>query len=463
MISMNNQDTIIAQATPKGKSGIGIIRISGSRTFQVAKFILGKIPKPRHACYSKFLDKNKKIIDQGIAILFPKPNSFTGEDVLELQGHGSQLIINIIITNIIKLPGVRIAKPGEFAERAFLNNKIDLIQAEAIIDLINASSEKGAKAAMCSLQGNFSKLINNLLKKITNIRMFIEASIDFPDEEIDFYKEKKIQKKLKLILKTINCSIKEAKNIRKAYEGIKLVIVGNTNVGKSSLMNILTGKKTSIITNIAGTTRDVVREFIDIKKSTHCISLHMSDTAGFRKTNNLIESIGIKLAYKEIKVADHVLYMFSKTKHNKADEIINNFFYQRTYKINKNITLICNKIDLVNEKSRVEKIKEKDIIFISSLTGEGIKLLKNYLVEKFYFNKPDTGNNFLARYRHIQSLEKVKKSITRGIEFVSEKNIKVELLAEELRLSQKFLGEITGKFTSEHLLANIFSSFCIGK
>lgn len=463
---LNKNDTIVAQATPKGKGGIGIIRISGNQTSKIANIILGKIPKPRYANYMNFLDLNKNILDKGIAIWFPKPKSFTGEDVLELHGHGGQLIINIILKNIIKIPKVRIANPGEFSERAFLNNKIDLIQAEAIIDLINASSEQGVRSAICSLQGNFSKIIDKLLQSITDIRTFIETSIDFSEEEINKNSEIKFKNELKSILKNINISIKEAKN-KKIHEGIKVVIAGNTNVGKSSLMNILTGKQTSIITNIAGTTRDILRDDIELKTfDNNSILIQIIDTAGLRKTNNLIESIGIKMAYEEIKIADHLLYVidYTKSKDNiHLEDTLKSI--SENYIQKKNITVIYNKIDLTKEKPRIEKIKNYTKIFLSSLTGEGINLLLDHLQNIFYLSNhsiPDN-NIFLARIRHVKSLEKVKKNIKNSIIYISDKNITNELLAEELRLAQKHMGEITGVFTSENLLDSIFSKFCIGK
>lgn len=459
-----NNDTIIAQATPQGKSGIGIIRISGNKSSNIAKILLGTIPKPRYANYMNFLDENKNIIDRGIAIWFPKPNSFTGEDVLELQGHGSQVIINIIIKNIIKIPGVRVAHPGEFSERAFLNNKIDLIQAEAIIDLINASSEQGARSAMYSLQGYFSKLINNLLESIINIRTFIETSIDFVEEDLDLMTKKKFKDELQSILKTIDLTIKESKKIRNLYEGMRVVIIGDTNVGKSSLMNILTGKTISIVTDIAGTTRDILREFIDIKERNNSISIKISDTAGLRDTSDLIELMGIKLAYEEVKFADHVLYVLDHTKVNNNSEIDKNLDKILS---NKKIdtTLVYNKIDLTKKKPKIEKTQKYTRIFISSYTGEGIDLLTRHLINKFYLNNqsiPDN-NQFLARHRHLQALIKVKKHVTQSIMYISDKNIQNELLAEELRLAQQSLGSITGKFTSDDLLKNIFSKFCIGK
>lgn len=457
---MTNNDTIVAQATPIGKSSIGIIRVSGRQSSIIAKSLLGKIPEPRYASYLSFFDIKKNVIDKGIAIWFPKPNSFTGEDILEFQGHGGQVVLDLILKNILLLPGIRLAKPGEFSERAFLNKKIDLVQAESIIDLINASSEQGAIAAISSLQGKFSHIIKKLLSSVTNIRILIESNIDFPDEEINFITENKIKSKLKNILNIINIAITESTKVRKLYDGINIVLVGETNVGKSSLMNILTGENTSIVTNIPGTTRDIIQRKIDINQG---ISINISDTAGLRKTNNLIESIGIKLTFKEINKADHIIFIIDGSVYyvHQIKKIILN----ATKKIKKikNIIFIYNKIDIVKIKAKITKVLNYDVIYLSSTTGEGVDLLLNYLENIIYNNdiKNTSENKLLARHRHIQALKKVKVHLLKSISYLSLKNI--ELLAEELKLSQHYLGEITGKFTSDNLLEKIFSKFCIGK
>lgn len=456
---MNNDDTIVAQATPIGKSSVGIIRISGNKAYKVAKLLLDEIPKARYAKYLNFFNIEKKIIDKGIAIWFPKPHSFTGEDVLELQAHGGQIILNIILKNILSLTKIRLAKPGEFAERAFLNNKIDLIQAESIIDLINANSEKAAEAAIKSLQGTFSNIIKKLLKSITNIRVLVESNIDFTDQEIDSLEEKKIKNQLKNILYIVNSAILESKKTRKIYDGTKIVIAGNVNVGKSSLMNKIIGKNVSIVTNIAGTTRDLINEYIDIEG----LSLRITDTAGLRKTDNLIESIGIRYALEEIYKADYLIFVIDNSVDNNVEKIILN----TTQKIKKfkKISFICNKIDLVNKKSQITKVGGYNVIYLSSLTGEGIDLLIKHLKDiccrDSYGYNNTSENYFLARHRHITSLKKVRKNLIKGIFYLSLKNI--ELLAEELKFSQQNLGEITGQFTTDDLLANIFSKFCIGK
>ena len=304
-----NLDTIVAQATPPGRGGVGIIRISGNQVKEVAQAVLGKLPKPRYAEYLPFLDENGQVIDQGIALFFPNPHSFTGEDVLELQGHGGPIILDLLIKRILSIPATRIARPGEFSERAFLNDKVDLAQAEAIADLIDASSEQAAKSAMSSLQGVFSNKINELVNLLINLRIFVEAAIDFPEEEIDFLSDGKIETQLKDVIKQLNDVRSEAKQGSLLREGMKVVIAGRPNAGKSSLLNALSGRDSAIVTDIAGTTRDVLREHIHIDG----MPLHIIDTAGLRDAYDEVERIGIERAWLEIEQADRVLLMVDGT------------------------------------------------------------------------------------------------------------------------------------------------------
>lgn len=461
------KDTILAQTTPVGNGGVGIIRISGQKTKNITKIILGKIPKPRFACYTKFFSKNK-VLDEGIAIWFPHPNSYTGEDVLELHCHGGQIILNILIKSILNIPETRIASPGEFTERAFLNNKIDLIQAESIMDLISASSEEEADIALNALQGKFSFVINNLLKLITEIRSIIEASIDFIDEEIDHISEKKIFNKLKIILKEVNNSIKEAKKSQNVFNGIKIVIVGGTNVGKSSLINKILNKKVSIVTPFSGTTRDIIKEYITING----IKINIRDTAGLRDTKNVIELIGIKNTIKEIKNTDHLFFVIDGSL-NKLEYLEKNIekFISKLNKIRKKrkyiITVIYNKIDVININPKILKIKNFTVICLSAKTGKGLDLLINHLKKNIYNKKilnksSSTSTLSSVHHRHLKSLKNISLKIKKSMLYAFDIN-KRELLAEELKLAQYFLGEITGKFTTDNLLNNIFSNFCIGK
>lgn len=459
---MNN--TIIAQATPLGVGGIGIIRISGQQVSVIIKKTLLKNKlKPRRATYSCFFDKNKKMIDYGISIWFPKPKSFTGEDVLEFHCHGGQTIINMLMKSVLEIPNIRLANPGEFSKRAFLNKKIDLIQAEAIMDLINAESEQEAFYALNSLKGKFSKIINILSKSIIEIRTYVEANIDFSEEEITFLSKTEIDDKLKGILEKINFLIVESKKIYKLNKGIKVVIAGNTNVGKSSLLNLLTNKKSSIVTNLEGTTRDIITKSINING----IKMKISDTAGLRKTDNIIEKIGIEFSWKEIKKADHVLYVIDVTKlEKKTIEYFINEANKIIKKMKKNslITFIINKIDLTNNKTpTLKEIQNHTLIYISANNNIGIDILKNHLVNSF--NKININlnkkMNFAIRHRHIEKLKESYKCITKCLNF--HHSFHIELIAEELKLAQQYLENIVGRFTSDNLLEKIFSNFCIGK
>ncbi|MFT5235240.1 MAG: tRNA modification GTPase, partial [Shewanella sp.] len=308
-------DTIVAQATAPGRGGVGIIRISGDKASDVAMAVLGHIPKIRYADYCDFKDANDGVIDQGIALYFQGPNSFTGEDVLELQGHGGQIVLDMLIKRVMEIDGLRIARPGEFSEQAFMNDKMDLTQAEAIADLIDATSEQAAKSALNSLQGEFSTQIHELVEQVTNLRLYVEAAIDFPDEEVDFLSDGKIAGSLNRIitkLDTVNASAKQGSIIR---EGMKVVIAGRPNAGKSSLLNALAGKESAIVTEIAGTTRDVLREHIHLDG----MPLHIIDTAGLRDTTDAVEIIGIERAWAEIETADQVLFMVDGTTTNAVD------------------------------------------------------------------------------------------------------------------------------------------------
>ncbi|AJA44233.1 tRNA uridine-5-carboxymethylaminomethyl(34) synthesis GTPase MnmE [Frischella perrara] len=452
-----NLDTIVAQATPPGRGGVGIIRISGNQVKEVAQAVLGKLPKPRYAEYLPFLDENGQVIDQGIALFFPNPHSFTGEDVLELQGHGGPIILDLLIKRILSIPATRIARPGEFSERAFLNDKVDLAQAEAIADLIDASSEQAAKSAMSSLQGVFSNKINELVNLLINLRIFVEAAIDFPEEEIDFLSDGKIETQLKDVIKQLNDVRSEAKQGSLLREGMKVVIAGRPNAGKSSLLNALSGRDSAIVTDIAGTTRDVLREHIHIDG----MPLHIIDTAGLRDAYDEVERIGIERAWVEIEQADRVLLMVDGTTTTEINpEKLWPEFMQRLPS-HIPVTVIRNKADLTGETLGYSDVSQYSLIRLSARTGNGVDLLRDHLKQTMGFSATAEGG-FLARRRHLQALEQAAKHLDNGLEQLITYHAG-ELLAEELRLAQESLSEITGSFTSDDLLGKIFGSFCIGK
>ncbi|WP_115720516.1 tRNA uridine-5-carboxymethylaminomethyl(34) synthesis GTPase MnmE [Gallaecimonas mangrovi] len=446
-------ETIAAIATATGRGGVGIIRISGPKAAVVAKACLGRLPQPRYAHYGPFFDTTGSILDQGIALYFPGPNSFTGEDVLELQGHGGPVILDMLLKAVLAVPGLRMARPGEFSERAFLNDKLDLAQAEAIADLIEASSEQAARSAVQSLQGEFSARINKLVEALIHLRIYVEAAIDFPEEEIDFLSDGKVAGDLAAIkadLAAVKASAQQGSLLR---EGMRVVIAGRPNAGKSSLLNALAGREAAIVTDIAGTTRDVLREHIHIDG----MPLHIIDTAGLRSTGDAVEKIGIERAWAEIEQADRVLFMVDANDTTATDPhaIWPDFVDRLPNKLG--ITVVRNKIELTGEKPGFEE----GILRLSAKTGSGIEELREHLKALMGFEGATEGS-FLARRRHLEALANAQRHIDTGEEqlhgFAAG-----EILAEELRLAQQALSEITGEFSSDDLLGRIFSSFCIGK
>ncbi|MGQ7805417.1 tRNA uridine-5-carboxymethylaminomethyl(34) synthesis GTPase MnmE [Hafnia alvei] len=454
---MSQSDTIVAQATPPGRGGVGILRVSGRQAKEVAMALLGKLPKPRYADYLPFKDTDGSVLDQGIALYFPGPNSFTGEDVLELQGHGGPVILDLLLKRILQMPEVRIARPGEFSERAFLNDKLDLAQAEAIADLIDASSEQAARSAVNSLQGAFSNRVNQLVEALTHLRIFVEAAIDFPDEEIDFLSDGKIEAQLNGVMGELQAVRAEARQGSLLREGMKVVIAGRPNAGKSSLLNALAGREAAIVTDIAGTTRDVLREHIHIDG----MPLHIIDTAGLREASDEVERIGIERAWNEIEQADRVLFMVDGTTTDAIEPAsIWPEFMARLPKTLP-ITVVRNKADMTGEALGLSEVNGYSLIRLSARTGEGIDILRDHLKQSMGFTSNMEGG-FLARRRHLQALETAAEHLEQGKEQLVSAYAG-ELLAEELRLTQQALSEITGEFTSDDLLGRIFSSFCIGK
>ncbi|MFH0272708.1 tRNA uridine-5-carboxymethylaminomethyl(34) synthesis GTPase MnmE [Vibrio jasicida] len=450
-------DTIVAQATAPGRGGVGIIRVSGPKANQVALEVTGKTLKPRYAEYLPFQAEDRTVLDQGIALYFPNPHSFTGEDVLELQGHGGPVVMDMLIKRILGIEGVRAARPGEFSERAFLNDKMDLTQAEAIADLIDASSEEAAKSALQSLQGQFSQRIQTLVESLIHLRIYVEAAIDFPEEEIDFLADGKVSGDLQAIIDNLDAVRKEANQGAIMREGMKVVIAGRPNAGKSSLLNALSGKESAIVTDIAGTTRDVLREHIHIDG----MPLHIIDTAGLRDASDEVEKIGIERAWDEIAQADRVLFMVDGTTTDATDpKDIWPDFVDRLPN-NMGMTVIRNKADQTGESMGICHVNDPTLIRLSAKTGSGVDALRTHLKECMGFSG-NTEGGFMARRRHLDALERAAQHLQIGQEQL-EGYMAGEILAEELRITQQHLNEITGEFSSDDLLGRIFSSFCIGK
>ncbi len=454
---IESTDTIVAQATAPGRGGVGIVRISGPKASAVAEHILRKQPRPRYAEYLPFYDGNGDVLDQGIALLFNGPHSFTGEDVLELQGHGGPVVIDMLIRACLEVAEVRLAKPGEFSERAFLNDKLDLAQAEAIADLIEASSEQAARSALHSLQGVFSQRIHALVEALIHLRIYVEAAIDFPEEEIDFLSDGKVSNDLLSIEQSLQSVLNEAKQGAIMREGMKVVIAGRPNAGKSSLLNALAGRESAIVTEIAGTTRDILREQIHIDG----MPLHIVDTAGLRDSADKVEQIGIERAWEEIRQADRVLFLVDGTTTDALDpmQIWPEFMHQLPPDLG--LTVVRNKADLTEEPLDLVLDHGHPVLRISAKTGLGLNTLKTHLKACMGFQGANE-SGFSARRRHLEALHQAADHLSLGKTQLHEFNAG-ELLAEELRMAQQYLSEITGEFSSDDLLGRIFSSFCIGK
>ena len=445
-------DTIAAVATPPGRGGVGIIRISGPNVCEVAAAILGYCPPPREATYLPFCDSDKTTIDQGIALYFKAPFSFTGEDVLELQGHGGPVVLDLLLARVIEL-GARLAQPGEFSQRAFLNDKLDLAQAEAIADLIDSSTVEAARSALRSLQGEFSSHIQTLVESLTSLRIYVEAAIDFPEEEVDFLADTTIAEQLQTIIVHLKNILAQAQQGCLLREGMTVVIAGQPNAGKSSLLNRLAQRELAIVTDIAGTTRDTLRHELSIDG----LPIHIIDTAGLRESSDTVEQIGIQRAWNEIQQADQVLLLVSDISGITAEDqkIIDRL------PANIAVTVIRNKIDLSNGIAGSSDGPLGKEISLSVKTGSGIEVLTQHLKESVGYQRVGEGR-FMARRRHVDALQ-------RGLDLVmhGEQQLLLyragELLAEDLRQAQESLSEITGEFSSDDLLGRIFSSFCIGK
>ncbi len=451
---MDNSDVIAAIATPPGKGGISVVRISGNNLEPIANVLLGKLPPPRYAQINNFLDHHQKIIDQGIALYFPAPHSYTGEDVLELQGHGGPAVVNLLLNQCIAA-GARLAQPGEFTLRAYLNEKIDLLQAESVADIIDASTSEAARCAIRSLQGTFSSTINTLVRLLIELRMFIEATLDFPEEEIDVLQILPVQSKLEDIRTQLTQVLESAKQGRLLQEGITIVLVGQPNVGKSSLLNQLTGEDAAIVTDIPGTTRDTIRQTITLEG----IPVHIIDTAGLRVTTDVVEKAGIERTYAAVQKADVIIWLKDQSKQTCETKI------EIQKQLNSRLPLITifNKIDLIDEQPKVISELGSTTIYLSAKTGAGISLLQQKLLEIIGWQSNLAGEGlFMARQRHLQALNKAAEHLNNAHTIFHHQH-QLELFAEELRLSQESLASITGEFTADDLLGEIFSQFCIGK
>lgn len=450
----DNVDTIAAIATAPGRGGVGIVRVSGAKVVEIAQAVLGLLPKPRYAYYGDFLGAEGQILDRGIALYFPNPNSFTGEDVLELQAHGGPVVLQWLLNRVVEL-GARLAEPGEFSKQAFINDKLDLTQAEAISDLIEASSEQAARSAMRSLQGGFSREVNALVEETIRLRIYVEAAIDFPEEEIDFLSDGKVAGDLQRILDRLQQVFRAAKQGALLREGMSVVILGRPNAGKSSLLNALSGRESAIVTDVAGTTRDIVKEEINIDG----MPLHILDTAGVRKATDQVEKIGIERAWQALDDADRVLVMLQAGEEiHPEDQVILDRLPKEVP-----VTLVRNKIDLIEQAPKIEVAAEtqRTVIWLSAKHQQGLDLLKEHLKTEMGFAQTVEGV-FMARKRHLDALETALSWLESGQQQL-EGVAAGELLAEDLRLAQQALSEITGRFTSDDLLGRIFTSFCIGK
>ena len=459
-------DTSCAIATPVGRSGIGIVRLSGPDVAKACEELLGFLPSPRHAHYCDFLDADQTIIDQGVAIYYQSPDSFTGEDILELQGHGGVYVLNAVLERVLLLD-IRLAGPGEFSERAFLNDKIDLLQAAAIADLIDANSKQAVQSAMRTLRGQFSELVHHLVTMLTTIRVSVEAAIDFSDEDIDLMADAKVEESIEETLNQISGVYAQAQQGALLKDGLQVVITGIPNAGKSSLLNALSGIDSAIVTDIPGTTRDLLKEEISIDG----MPIHIIDTAGLRTSDNIVEIEGVKRTHGAIETADQILLVFDCTgPEQDVDKVLQplNLAEKSADSIESILTrctLIYNKIDLLDNAPSKDTIlyknKELSKIHLSAKQGTGIGMLRDHLKTCAGF-RPTEETAFVARERHLAELKKAEKLIKNSLLQLS-KGSHLELVAEDLRLAQNHLSTITGEFTSDDLLGEIFSSFCIGK
>ena len=452
---------IVAIATPPGRGGIGVLRLSGGREGQllsgVMQAVLATRLSARQATYLPFLQADGSVIDQGIALWFPAPHSYTGEDVLELQGHGGPIVLRMLLTRCLQAGdsvGLRLAQPGEFTQRAFLNNKLDLAQAESVADLIEASTEAAAKSASASISGVFSQKIRGLVELVIHLRMLVEATLDFPEEEIEFLEKADVRGQLEQILENLELVLQQAKQGALLRSGLNVVLVGRPNVGKSSVLNALAGSEVAIVTPIAGTTRDKVTETIQIEG----VPLHIIDTAGLRDTTDTVESLGIERTWAEVAKADVILHLHDASEPEAGEDISLGKRLQEQAPLSAPRCKIFNKSDLLSQ----HPASNEQALWISAKTGAGIELLRQRLLHIAGWQS--LGEDvFIARERHLQALSTAKKHLQTAMVYALQSDRVLDLFAEELRLSQEALNSITGEFTADDLLGEIFGRFCIGK
>ena len=442
-----NADTIAAIATAQGRGGIGVVRISGQRIESLAREILGKQPIARHATYGNILDEKGDILDQGVALFFPAPHSYTGEDVLELQGHGGIAVMQLVLQRCLDL-GARLAQPGEFTRRAFLNNKLDLAQAESVADLIDANTAEAARSAMRSLRGEFSAAIHNLVDELIYLRMLVEAMLDFPEEEVDSIDTERRNALLNSVRLHLQLTLDTAKQGSLLREGAHVAIAGQPNVGKSSLLNRLAGEEVALVSEIPGTTRDVIRQAVQIRG----VLLHIMDMAGLRESADVVENMGIARAHQTLHRADLILLLLDASKGMTAqDEVILAGLPADIPQL-----LVFNKADLLDDSAAISA--SAPFIRVSAKTGAGMEELRGKLLEAVGWRDQESGA-FMARERHLRALTLAQVHLAQAQTVLAS----AELFAEELRLAQRALNEITGEFTPDDLLGEIFSRFCIGK
>ncbi len=441
-----NTDTIAAIATAQGRGGVGIVRISGGQAAHIAQQLLGLCPKPRHAQYADFKDETGQPIDQGIALFFVAPHSYTGEDVLELQGHGGTAVLQLLLQRCLNL-GARLANAGEFTQRAYLNHKLDLAQAEGVADLIAATTAEAARSAMRSLHGDFSAAVRQLVEGLINLRMLTEAMLDFPEEEIDHLDVERRERQLRAIQSQLQTTLDTAKQGSLLREGAQVALVGQPNVGKSSLLNRLAGEEVALVSDIAGTTRDVIRQMIQIRG----VPLHILDTAGLRESQDTVENLGIARTHQTVQRADLILLLREASAGITAED------HAILAALPAHIPhlIVLNKADLLSD---APDVSAQHGIYVSAKTGRGIEALRAKLLELIGFRQQESGI-FMARERHLIALNLAQTHLTQARVMLPYP----ELFAEELRLAQRALNSITGEFTADDLLGEIFSRFCIGK
>ena len=451
---MYNRTTIAAIATPPGRGGVGVIRLSGPKSYEIAQTLTQKdLPKARFAGFRQFYDASGEVMDEGLVICFPNPNSFTGEDVVELQGHGGPVIQNALLGRLLEL-GAIAAKAGEFSMRAFENGKLDLVQAEAIADLIDATSQAAARSAVRSLQGAFSTKVNRVLEQLIHLRLHVEAAIDFPEEEIDFLADGKILNLLDGVTAAVNQVQQSARQGQLLREGLQVVIAGKPNAGKSSLLNALAGIERAIVTDIAGTTRDVLHEKITLNS----LPITLTDTAGLRETGDIVEKEGIRRAIKEIEQADLLLLVYDLSQGEDPLKLAQEYFAEHIEP--KRLMLIGNKCDLMETTSHIEDFNGFRHIMVSAKQETGVQALIEAITAHAGFQPEE--DTFIARTRHLDAMKRTQLYLAEAREQLVVYNAG-ELVAESLRLAQNALGEITGDFSADDLLGKIFGSFCIGK